>query len=121
MVTGGQGASPRVSAGRGRGRGNGGKIIIIVQHRQNAKLMNYLPALSFMEYCQMMMDASSLFLNLPTGLACAVQWQWSDARNILEEIRSILQLKYVRVDTFKFFLKYFFKVFSFFRNTKTQK
>ena len=75
MVTGGQGASPRVSAARGRGRGTGGKIIIIVQHRQNAKLMNYLPALSFMEYCQMMMDASSpLFLNLPTSLASPVQW-----------------------------------------------
>ena len=76
MVTGGQGASPRVSAGRGRGRGRGtgGKIIIIVQHRQNAKLMNYLPALSFMEYCQMMMDASPLFLILPTSLASPVQW-----------------------------------------------
>ena len=74
MVTGGQGASPRVSAARGRGRGTGGKIIIIVQHRQNAKLMNYLPALSFMEYCQMMMDASPLFLNLPTSLASPVQW-----------------------------------------------
>ena len=99
MVTGGQGASPRVSAARGRGRGTGGKIIIIVQHRQNAKLMNYLPALSFMEYCQMMMDASSplLFKSADwSGQSSAVVW--SGARYILEEIRSILQLKYVRLN-----------------------